>query len=116
MKSQGGSSNSAGSFEASDKAKAPRLPRGCGYSGRSGGDIANALRSLPGAQPIGDREGLFVQGGSSEEAKQFVGWRPVAGSQLRQRSGPAQPSRLNPFLFKGILFSTGGYSAYTEMP
>src|SRR5690348_876875 len=58
----------AGSFEASDKAKGASLtPMDAVTVAGTGGDIANALRYLPGAQQIGEREGLFVRGGSSEE-------------------------------------------------
>jgi vitamin B12 transporter len=103
---------SAGSFEASDKAKGASLtPMDAVTVAGSGGDIANALRSLPGAQPIADREGIFVRGGSSEEAKQFVDGALLPDPNFASVPGLPQPSRLNPFLFKGILFSTGGYSA-----
>lgn len=103
---------SAGSFEASDRAKGAALtPMDAVTVAGSGGDISQALRSLPGAQQIGEQEGLFVRGGTSDETKQFVD-----GTLLRTPNYPAVPgipqaARLNPFLFKGILFSTGGYSA-----
>lgn len=103
---------SAGSFEASDRAKGASLtPMDAVTVAGSGGDISQALRSLPGAQQIGEQEGLFVRGGTSDETKQFVD-----GTLLRTPNYPAVPgvpqaARLNPFLFKGILFSSGGYSA-----
>ncbi|HEY8894846.1 MAG TPA: TonB-dependent receptor [Niastella sp.] len=103
---------SAGSFEASDKAKGASLtPMDAMTVAGNGGDIANALRSLPGTQQIGDKEGLFVRGGTSEEAKQFVDGTLLKSPNYGSVPGIIQPARLNPFLFKGILFNTGGYSA-----
>jgi hypothetical protein len=103
---------SAGSFEASDKAKGASLtPMDAMTVAGNGGDIANSLRSLPGTQQIGDREGLFVRGGTSEEAKQFVDGTLLQRPNYASVPGIMQPARLNPFLFKGILFNTGGYSA-----
>lgn len=102
----------AGTFEASDKAKGASLtPIDAVTVAGNGGDIANALRSLPGAQTIGEKEGLFVRGGTSEESKQFVDGTLLKTPNYNSVPGIMQPARLNPFLFKGILFSTGGYSA-----
>ncbi len=103
---------SAGSFHASDKAKGAALtPIDAVTVAGNGGDIANAMRVLPGAQMIGEKEGLFVRGGSSEEAKQFVDGTWLKNPNASSVPGMPQYARLNPFLFKGILFSTGGYSA-----
>jgi vitamin B12 transporter len=102
----------AGAFEASDKAKGASLtPMDAVTVAGNGGDIANALRVLPGAQQIGETEGLFVRGGTGEEAKQFVDGILLRNPNFSRVPGLPQPARLNPFLFKGILFSTGGYSA-----
>jgi hypothetical protein len=103
---------SAGSFEASDKAKGASLtPMDAMTVAGNGGDIANSLRSLPGTQQIGDKEGLFVRGGTNGEAKQFVDGTLLKSPNYGSVPGIIQPARLNPFLFKGILFNTGGYSA-----
>lgn len=103
---------SVGGFEASDKAKGASLtPIDAVTVPGNGGDIANALRSLPGAQQIGDREGLFVRGGTSEETKQFIDGMLLPSPNYSSVPGIVQPARVNPFLFKGILFNTGGYSA-----
>lgn len=102
----------AGTFEASDKAKGASLtPMDAVTVAGTGGDIANALRYLPGAQQIGEREGLFVRGGSGEETKQFVDGTWLKSPNFSSIPGLPQYNRINPFLFKGILFSTGGYSA-----
>ena len=64
---------SAGTFEASDKAKGASLtPMDAVTVAGSGADLATSLRSLPGAQQIGEEEGLFVRGGTNAEAKQFI--------------------------------------------
>jgi len=103
---------SAGTFEASDKAKGAALtPMDAVTVAGSGADIANALRSLPGAQRVGESEGLYVRGGTSEETKQFIDGAVFPNPNYSSVPGILQPARVNPFLFKGILFSTGGYSA-----
>ena len=102
----------AGSFEASDKAKGASLtPIDAVTVPGNGGDIANALRWLPGAQQIGEKEGLFVRGGTGYESKQFVDGTLLTNPNYSPVPGLPQYARLNPFLFKGILFSSGGYSA-----
>lgn len=103
---------SAGTFEASDKAKGASLsPMDAVTVAGSGADLANALRALPGAQQVGEKEGLFVRGGTSDEAKQFVDGTLLKNPNFAAVPGIIQPARLNPFLFKGILFNTGAYSA-----
>ena len=103
---------SAGSFEASDKAKGASLtPMDAMTVAGNGGDISNSLRSLPGAQQIGDKEGLFVRGGTSDETKQFIDGAVMPVPNYASVPGVMQPARANPFLFKGVLFNTGGYSA-----
>lgn len=103
---------SAGTFEASDKAKGASLtPMDAMTVAGNGGDIANSLRSLPGSQQVGEKEGLFVRGGTSAEAKQFVDGTLLKNPNFSSVPGLMQPARLNPFLFRGILFNTGAYSA-----
>ncbi|MBL7696537.1 MAG: TonB-dependent receptor [Chitinophagaceae bacterium] len=103
---------SAGTFEASDKAKGASLtPMDAMTVAGNGGDIAMSLRSLPGSQQVGEREGLFVRGGTGSETKQFVDGTLLKNPNYPSVPGIVQPARLNPFLFKGVLFNTGGYSA-----
>jgi hypothetical protein len=103
---------SAGTFEASDRAKGAALtPIDAVTVAGSGGDISQAMRSLPGAQQIGEQEGLFVRGGTSDETKQFIDGTLLRTPNYPSMPGVPQAARLNPFLFKGILFSSGGYSA-----
>jgi len=103
---------SAGTFEASDKAKGASLtPIDAVTVAGSNNDLSQALRALPGAQQIGEQEGLFVRGGTGEEAKQFMDGILVKHPNFPSVPGIPQYARIDPFLFKGILFSTGGYSA-----
>lgn len=103
---------SAGSFEASDKAKGASLTAMDAFTvAGNNADIALALRSLPGAQQIGDQDGLFVRGGTSEETKQFIDGTLLKSPNYPGVPGIQQYARVNPMLFRGILFNTGGYSA-----
>ncbi|MCD0468726.1 TonB-dependent receptor [Flavobacterium sp. JAS] len=103
---------SAGTFEASDKAKGAKLnPIDVVTTAGNNGDIANALRTLPGTQQVAEQEGLFVRGGTSDETKQFIDGTLFKNPNFSSVPGIIQPARLSPFLFKGINFSTGGYSA-----
>jgi hypothetical protein len=103
---------SAGAFEASDKARGASLtPIDAVTVAGTGADLANAMRALPGTQQIGEQAGLFVRGGTNEEAKQFIDGLLVKNPNFSNVPGILQPARISPFLFKGILFSSGGYSA-----
>ncbi|QJB41683.1 TonB-dependent receptor plug domain-containing protein [Chitinophaga oryzae] len=103
---------SAGAFEASDKAKGASLtPMDAVTVAGSNGDLTQSLRSLPGVQQIGETEGLFVRGGTSDETKQFIDGTLFKYPNYPSVPGIPQGARINPFLFKGILFSSGGYSA-----
>ncbi|HYI77106.1 MAG TPA: TonB-dependent receptor, partial [Chryseolinea sp.] len=103
---------SAGAFEASDKSRGASLtPIDAVTVAGTGADLANALRALPGTQQIGEQAGLFVRGGTNEEAKQFIDGLVMKNPNFSNVPGILQPARISPFLFKGILFSSGGYSA-----
>ena len=77
----------------------------------SNADITAALKTLPGAQQIGEQEGLFVRGGAGYEAKQYIDGTLVNNPYYTSVPDIAQRGRFSPFLFKGTVFSTGGYSA-----
>ncbi|MDG3581844.1 TonB-dependent receptor [Galbibacter pacificus] len=103
---------SAGSFAAGDKAKGTHMNRiDVVTTAGSNGDVANAIKALPGAQQVGEQEGLFIRGGSGDEAKQFIDGTLFKNPNFSSVPGIIQPARLSPFLFKGITFSSGGYSA-----
>ncbi|QNL50974.1 TonB-dependent receptor [Olivibacter sp. SDN3] len=103
---------SAGIFAATDDAKGASLsPMEAVTVAGSFADISQALRALPGAQQIGEQEGLFVRGGTGDETKQFIDGTLNILPNYPSVPGITQYARINPFLFKGILFSSGGYSA-----
>ncbi len=75
------------------------------------GDVSGALKTLPGTQQINDREGLFVRGGSGDETQQFIDGAMVRNAFLTGLPNLGSRGRFSPFLFKGTVFSPGGYSA-----
>ena len=104
---------SAGTFEASDRKRAAAVltPIDIVTTASANGDVTGALKTLPGAQQVGESEGLFVRGGTAAETKIFIDGTLV--NNFFQSSAPniAGYGRFSPFLFKGTVFSTGGYSA-----
>ncbi len=74
-------------------------------------DIAGALNTLPGTQKVGESGRLFVRGGAGYETKTFIDGMAVLNAY--SPSAPSTPTRgrFSPFMFKGMSFSTGGYSA-----
>jgi vitamin B12 transporter len=104
---------SAGTFEASDRKRAATVldPIDIVTTASANGDVTGALKTLPGAQQVGETEGLFVRGGTAAETKIFIDGTLV--NSFFQSTAPniAGYGRFSPFLFKGTVFSTGGYSA-----
>ncbi|NML20502.1 TonB-dependent receptor plug domain-containing protein [Pseudoflavitalea sp. G-6-1-2] len=102
----------AGTFEASDTKRVTVLgPIDIVTTAGSNGDVTGALKTLPGAQQVGEKEGLFVRGGSAEETKVFIDGTLVNNFFLSSAPDLASRGRFSPFIFKGTVFSTGGYSA-----
>ncbi len=77
----------------------------------SNADITSALKTLPGTSQVGEQEGLFVRGGTGAETKQFIDGTLVNNPYFASVPDISQRGRFSPFLFKGTVFSTGGYSA-----
>ncbi|HKR05616.1 MAG TPA: TonB-dependent receptor, partial [Bacteroidia bacterium] len=103
---------SAGAFEASDEKKMVMLrPLDIVTTAGAAGDIYGAIQTLPGAQTIGETQGLFVRGGDASEAKTIIDGVVVANPYFSSVPDVPQRGRFSPFLFKGTNFSTGGYSA-----
>lgn len=103
----------AGSFEAGDRKRAATVLSSLDVATVGGGnaDISNAVKTLPGAQQIGEKEGLFVRGGTGAETKQFIDGTLVNNPYYTSVPDIGSRGRFSPFLFKGTVFSTGGYSA-----
>jgi hypothetical protein len=103
---------SAGSFEASDEKKAVILrPLDIITTAGATADIDGVLKTLPGTQIVGEQEGLFVRGGSASETKTIIDEMIVQNPYFSAVPDIPQRGRFSPFLFKGTIFSTGGYSA-----
>ena len=103
----------AGSFEAGDKKKAATVLNMIDVVtvGGANADITSAVKTLPGAQQVGEQEGLFVRGGAGYETKQIIDGTVVNNPFFSSTPDIASRGRFSPFLFKGTVFSTGGYSA-----
>lgn len=102
---------SAGSFEASDENKAVILRPLDVLTTGADADIYSTLETLPGTQQIGETEGLFVRGGSASEAKTIIDEMVVQNPFYSSVPDIPSRGRFSPMLFKGTIFSTGGYSA-----
>src|SRR5260221_1818162 len=103
----------SGSFAAGDTKRAATVLNSLDVATVGGGnaDITAAVKTLPGAQQVGEQEGLFVRGGTGAETKQFIDGTLVNNPYLTSIPDLATRGRFSPFLFKGTVFSTGGYSA-----
>lgn len=102
----------AGTFEASDKKRATVLNSiDIVTTASANADVTGAIKTLPGAQQVGESEGLFVRGGTAAETKTFIDGTLVNNFFYTSVPNIAQRGRFSPFIFKGTVFSAGGYSA-----
>ena len=102
----------AGTFEAGDKKKSVVLNRLDMATNPIGfGDALSVIRTLPGTSNAGDEGGLFVRGGEQNETKTFVDGLMVASPYTAKMPSVPVRGRFSPMLFRGTVFSTGGYSA-----
>jgi hypothetical protein len=102
----------AGAFEASDEKRSSVLkPLDIVTTAGALGDIAGALNALPGTTRNGETGQLFVRGGAASETKTYLDGLPVQTPYGGAVPNVAARGRFSPFLFKGTVFSTGGYSS-----
>lgn len=102
----------AGAFEASDSRRMTMLkPLDIVSTAGAGADITGVMQLLPGAQRVGEQEGLFVRGGSNLETKVVIDGMIVQNPFFSSLPDVSTRGRFQPFMFKGTSFSTGGYSA-----
>ena len=102
----------AGTFEAGDKKRAVTItPRDMVTTAGAAGDVYGALQSLPGTTTNGESGRLFVKGGDSEESQTYIDGALVSVPYNSTAPNMATRGRFSPFMFKGTMFSTGGYSA-----
>jgi len=102
----------AGTFEAGDNSKVSVLkPLDIVTTAGAAGDFVAALQTLPGTTTLNEDGRLFVRGGAAGETQVFIdGLRVFQPFNATTNNIPTR-GRFSPFLFKGITFSTGGYSA-----
>ncbi len=102
----------AGVFEANNDRKVAILrPIDIYTNSSAAGDIIGAIKTLPGTQRVHEQNGLFVRGGDASESIIIIDGMTVQNPFLSTTPGVSQRSRFSPYQFKGISFSTGGYSA-----
>ena len=102
----------AGTFEASDNSKVSVLkPLDVVTTASALGDFVGALQTLPGTSNVAEDGRLFVRGGSADETQIFIDGIRVFTPYSPTTNNIPTRGRYSPFLFDGITFSTGGYSA-----
>ena len=102
----------AGNLDSGDKARVSVLkPLDIVTTAGSAGNIIAALQTLPGTNNVGEDGRLFVRGGEADETQTFVDGIRVAQPYGATTNNLPTRGRFSPFLFSGISFSTGGYSA-----
>ncbi len=102
----------AGTFEASDKKQANTISSlDMITTAGAAGDVFGALQTLPGTTTNGESGRLFVKGGDSDESQTYIDGALVHTPYNSTAPNTATRGRFNPFMFKGTIFSTGGYSA-----
>jgi len=103
---------SAGSFEANDNSKVSVLkPLDVVTTASALGDFVGALQTLPGTTTVAEDGRLFVRGGDAGETQIFIDGIRVFTPYTPTANNVPTRGRYSPFLFDGITFSTGGYSA-----
>jgi hypothetical protein len=102
----------AGTFDAGEKARVSVLkPLDIVTTAGSNADIVAALQTLPGTNNVAEDGRLFVRGGEADETQTFVDGIRVAQPYGATTQNLPTRGRFSPFLFSGMSFSTGGYSA-----
>jgi hypothetical protein len=102
----------AGAYEAgTDKNKSVLTTLDIITTAGTQADVVRAIQTLPGTQQQGTQTGLFVRGGDASEAAVIIDGMIAQDAFFTGAPGVATRSRFSPFQFKGVSFSSGGYSA-----
>jgi len=102
----------AGTFEAGDEHRSATLNSlDMVTTAGANGDIYGALQMLPGTSSNPESGKLFVKGGTSEESQTYIDGTLVLVPYTSSPPLTSTFGRFDPFMFKGTIFSTGGYSA-----
>lgn len=83
------------------------------FSTTPGGEqqMTKTLGFLPGVQRVGDKDGMFVRGGTASETKIFINGNLVNNYFYNSVAGIPGRDRFNANIFKRSNFSRGAYSA-----
>lgn len=102
----------AGTFSAGDNSKITALKTMdvLTTAGAAGSYIA-AFKTLPGTSTVDESGELFIRGGNSSESQTFIDGLKVSKPYSSSANNTPSWGRYSPTLFKGMTFSTGGYSA-----
>lgn len=101
-----------GTFAAGDESKSAVLSTlDMATSSGSFGDITSAITSLPGTSNAGEEGGLMVRGGEWYETSTFIDGMKANDAFTAKMPNVPVRGRFSPMLFRGTIFSTGGYSA-----
>jgi hypothetical protein len=102
----------AGTFEAGDAHRSATLSSlDMVTTAGAKGDIYGALQTLPGTSNNPESGKLFVKGGTSEESQTYIDGTLMFVPYTSSPPLTSTFGRFDPFMFKGTIFSTGGYSA-----
>jgi vitamin B12 transporter len=102
----------AGTFEAGDSKKTVVLkPVDIALTAGAVADITGALLTLPGAVRNQESGQLLVRGGSPSETRTLIDGMYVQSPYNNTTGNMPARNRFSPFMFKGMSFSSGGYSA-----
>ncbi|MEI6866570.1 TonB-dependent receptor [Flavicella sp.] len=103
---------SAGSFSSGDNSKIATLkPLDVVTTASALGDPIAAFQTMPGTSTVAEDGRLFVRGGEADETQIFIDGIRVFTPYLSTENNTPTRGRYSPFLFEGMTFSTGGYSA-----
>jgi len=101
-----------GTFAAGDETKSAVLSTLDMATGSGGfGDIISVISSLPGTSNAGEEGGLMVRGGERYETATFIDGMAADNAFTAKLPNVPVRGRFSPMLFRGTVFSTGGYSA-----
>ncbi len=100
------------SFAAGDESKSAVLSTlDMATSSGGFGDITTAISSLPGTSNAGEEGGLMVRGGERYETATIIDGMGASDAFTAKMPNVPVRGRFSPMLFRGTVFSTGGYSA-----
>ncbi|MCL3780484.1 TonB-dependent receptor [Prolixibacteraceae bacterium JC049] len=102
----------AGTFSTNNNGKMSALkPLDVVTTAGSFGDYLGAFQSMPGTSAVPEDGRLFIRGGDGYESQTFIDGMRVFKPYTATAAGVPSRGRNSPMLFKGMTFSSGGYSA-----